>query len=114
MNKNFEHQLENPENWDYEHAETKEPVKSPRVVISVAFRRHDFETVSDYAEHLGKKTSEFIREAALDKATHRTSESLIHSLSSSGLLSSTPNLPTTRVKSFGQSFDHLIRTETYA
>jgi hypothetical protein len=98
MNKNFEHELENPESWDYEHVETIEPVKSPRVVVSVAFRRHDFETVSDYAEHLGKKTSEFIREAALDKATGRTSKTPIYTSGNKGSLWSISDLPSnTRV-----------------
>jgi len=73
MSKKNEHDLENQENWDYEHLETREPVKAPRVVVSVAFRRQDFEKVSEYAEHLGKKVSEFIREAALEKAVGRAS-----------------------------------------
>lgn len=98
MKKNFEHELENSEDWDYRQAEQREPVKSPRVVVSVAFRRSDFMTVSEYAERIGKKTSEFIREAALEKATGPISETLIHSFGNTGSLWSVSDLPSiTRV-----------------
>lgn len=70
--------------WDYEHAETREPVKSPRVVVSVAFRWDDFQRVAQYAERAGKKTSEFIREAAIDRATGRGTESVWQLTSSPG------------------------------
>ncbi|MDP2952738.1 MAG: hypothetical protein Q8O76_05435, partial [Chloroflexota bacterium] len=69
MNEKLERELENSQNWDYERPEVKEPVKLPRVVVSVAFRRDDFAQVSEYAERLGKKVSEFIREAAIEKVT---------------------------------------------
>lgn len=78
MEEQFERDLENPETWDFENPEVKEPTKAPRVVFSVAFRREDFITVSEYAERMGKKTSEFIREAALEKATGRSPQIWIH------------------------------------
>jgi len=98
MTDKFEHELENPENWDYQHLETREPVKSPRVVVSVAFRHDDFITVSKYAELVGKKTSEFIREAALENATGRTSKTTIYTFGNKGSLWSISDLPSnTRV-----------------
>ena len=63
-----ERDLENPEHWDYERGEKRPGVKGARAVVSVAFGREDFDRVVACAEHLGKKTSEFIREAAVDKA----------------------------------------------
>ena len=69
MSNKVDRELEKSDNWDYERPEVREPVKAPRVVVSVAFRRNDFKQVSEYAERKGKKISEFIREAALEKAT---------------------------------------------
>ncbi len=69
MSEEHERKLERTETWDFEQPEVKEPVRPSRVVVSVAFRREDFSQVSVYAERLGKRTSEFIREAAIEKAT---------------------------------------------
>jgi len=93
MNKKSEHDLENPESWDFDHLEVREPVKSPRVVVSVAFPRESYNTVSQYAELLGKKTSEFIREAALQKAKTRGLEMTVHDYGSTGSLWFEKNLP---------------------
>ena len=57
------------EDWDFEQAQKKPGVKSGRTVVSVAFRRDEFEKVSDAAEGDNMRTSEFIRKAALDLAT---------------------------------------------
>ncbi len=98
MEKKPENDLENPESWDYDNLQTKEPVKSPRVVVSVAFPREDFITVSQCAERLGKKTSEFIREAALEKAKNRGLEIMVYDFGSTGSLWFERNLPSsTRV-----------------
>ena len=40
-----------------------------RAIVSVAFPRADFNRVIEYAAHANKKTSEFIREAALQSIT---------------------------------------------
>jgi hypothetical protein len=86
MNDKLDGELESPENWDYENIQTKEPVKAPRVIVSVAFKRKDFTIVSEYAKHLGKKTSEFIRDTALDQANGRSSYTQINAFGSTGLL----------------------------
>lgn len=44
---------------------SREGVKSPRAVVSVAFAREDFELVARVARTSGMRTSEFIREASL-------------------------------------------------
>ena len=62
-----DHNLQNPNNWDFENAEKRPGVKKPRAVVSVAFSREDFERVAEHAEHLGMKISEFIRNAALEQ-----------------------------------------------
>jgi len=93
MEKKPEHDLENPESWDYDHLEIREPVKSPRVVVSVSFPHEGFMTVSQYAERLGKKTSEFIREVALEKAKTQDLEIMVCDFGSTGLLWFERNLP---------------------
>lgn len=65
--------LEEQEQWDFEKAERKPAVKAPRMVVSVSFSRPDFVRVTEHAEHIGMKTSEFIREAAL-KEVKRSAE----------------------------------------
>ncbi len=61
--------LESPEEWDYERAERISPQKKARAVVSVAFSREDLELIGDYAERLGQKTSAYIRQAAIEKAS---------------------------------------------
>jgi hypothetical protein len=68
MSKERRRELEKADTWDFERPEVREPVKASRVVVSVAFKRDDFTRVSEYAKHTGRRTSEFIREAAIDKA----------------------------------------------
>ena len=69
MSKRGDRELEAPGNWDYESAERRSPARPARVVVSVAFPRDDFEQVAKCAEIQGMRTSEFIRVAALDRAT---------------------------------------------
>lgn len=69
MKKKRDSELEKLENWDTDKIEVRQPKKPSRVVFSVAFSREDFELVSKYAEFCGMKTSKFISEAAIEKAT---------------------------------------------
>jgi len=61
-------ELQDPEAWDSERGETREPVKNPRAIVSVAFSTPEFREVTTYARRLGMRTSEFIRTAALERA----------------------------------------------
>ena len=61
--------LEKPDNWDFDNAVEHPPVRGRRAIVSVAFPRDDFQLVSGTAAQLGMKTSEFIRKAAIDKAS---------------------------------------------
>jgi len=61
--------LEKLENWDTDRVEVVQPQKPSRVVFSVAFQQNDFNLISKYAEFCGMKTSKFISEAAIEKAT---------------------------------------------
>ena len=63
--------LEKAESWDFEQPEVRQPVKASRVVVSVAFQHDDLDPVLECASRSGKKISEFIREAAMEKATGR-------------------------------------------
>lgn len=62
--------LEDPETWNLKKAQVHPSVKGARAVVSVAFPRPAFEQVSKAAEIVGMRLSEFIREAALEKASH--------------------------------------------
>ena len=74
MNIKDSKELENIDSWDIEKAEIHKPVKPSRVVASVSFSRDEFNRISKYAEGIEKKTSQFIREAAIAK-THPLEES---------------------------------------
>ena len=60
-------ELMRPENWE-EHGVVHEGQRLTSVVYSVRFGRDEIELVREAAAKLHKKTSEFIREAAVDRA----------------------------------------------
>ena len=93
MKNKSDHDLENPEGWDYDHLEVRGPVKSPRVVVSVSFPSEGFAAVSQYAERLGKKTSEFIREAALQNVKTPGLKIMVYDFGSTSPLWFDKNLP---------------------
>lgn len=68
MDKKEPRGLQHPETWDFDKAEKRPAVKTPRVVVSVAFSRVDFDLVAESAATMGMRTSEFIRHAALERA----------------------------------------------
>jgi hypothetical protein len=63
-----EDELRNPANWAMEDATLHPPVKSPRSVVSVSFGSDDLAIVANAAREAGMKTSEFIRNAAVEQA----------------------------------------------
>ena len=63
-----EEELMDPESWDDESLEVRQPAKKPRAVVSVAFPSADFELVSAKAREQGATVSGYIRKAALDQA----------------------------------------------
>ena len=98
--KEIDRELENSENWDYQRPAIKKTVKTSRVVVSVAFPHADFALVSTHAERLGEKTSEFIRKAAIEKATGQCGASIVHGSGGTGTLWYVEQMPTiTRVAS---------------
>lgn len=76
-------QLQDPANWEPEDGDgIRQPAKSARAIVSVAFSRDDFDDVVDYAATHGMKTSEFIRKATLAYAkAGRTTLGRMHSAS---------------------------------
>jgi hypothetical protein len=100
MSKEDERQLENAETWDFEQPTAREPVKSSRVVVSVAFPREDFVRVSTCAEQAGKKVSEFIREAAIERAAGQRESTLVHGSGSVGTTWWADRTPITRVVAY--------------
>ena len=88
-------ELERADTWDYEQAEMKQPVKNLRAVVSVPFSRDDFARVSAHAQRVGKRTSQFIREAALEKVTGTEEPTVAYIVDSTGILWAPGQLPTT-------------------
>jgi hypothetical protein len=103
MNTEEDRKLEQAETWDFEQPVAHAPVKASRVVVSVAFRREDFDQVSAYAEQAGKKVSEFIREAAIEKAIGQRTSTLAHGSGSVGTTWWADRTPVTRVVAYGLS-----------
>ena len=68
-NVNEDSELEDPQNWDWDNATKGRPTRTARAIVSVGFPGVDFDRVSLAAEHDGKKTSQFIREAAVERAS---------------------------------------------
>ncbi len=69
--------LEDPQSWDLDNPVKAEPVKNRRTVVSVSLPSNIYQVVSAAAEQAGLSTSQFIREAALAKASPAYAESVI-------------------------------------
>lgn len=63
-----EEELMDPESWDDDAPEVRQPVKKPRAVVSVAFPAADFELVAAKARENGATVSGYIRQAAVAQA----------------------------------------------
>lgn len=62
-------ELENEDMWDLDAVETQKPVAPGRAVVSVSLPRADFDAIADAARDEGVSISEFMRSAALARAT---------------------------------------------
>ena len=65
------------ENWDLEKPIKAGPVKNRRTVVSVSFPSKDFRVVAAAAGDAGLTTSQFIREAAIAKASPVYAEAVV-------------------------------------
>ena len=81
MDKTEDSEIEKLDNWDVDKADVKLPVKPSRVVVSVSFQRDDFELVSKHAALLGIKTSQFIRDAVIERTLKQSSPVLFSTCS---------------------------------
>ena len=61
--------VEDSQNWDLENPVKAGPVKNRRTVVSVSFPSSALQVVAAAADEAGLSTSQFIREAALAKAS---------------------------------------------
>jgi hypothetical protein len=75
--------LEASDSWNLEMGQRRPPAQAARAIVSVAFSREAFERVAESAERAGRKVSEFIREAALEKATQTRDEAVLTSATGS-------------------------------
>ena len=64
-------QLEHEDEWDFESAERIRVPKGNRAIVSVGFKTPDFTLVAEAARKRDQPISQFIREAALDRARER-------------------------------------------
>ena len=77
MNKENLSNLENPEVWDLEAKSKVKASTGQRVVVSVAFPGVEFDKVAEAADRFGMKTSQFIRTAAIEKASEEPKVSVL-------------------------------------
>lgn len=68
-------QLEDPDQWDWEHVERVMPSKKTGAVVAVRFSQEEFAEVDAGAKRLGEKLTQFIREAALRRARSKRKQS---------------------------------------
>ena len=69
-----------------------QPSASDRAIVSVAFPRADFNRVTQHAVQANKKTSEFIREAALN-ATASNTAGVVFSIATGSAATTISNCP---------------------
>lgn len=75
------------EQWDFDRAEKRPPVKGARSIVSVAFPQRDLQAVCEAAERADLKVSAFIRAAAV-----RAARTEPHIYSVSGTLGVVPRI----------------------
>lgn len=92
--------LEDSRNWDLDNPTKSRPVKNRRTVVSVSFPSRDFQVVAAAAEEVGITTSQFIREAAIAKASPGYAEAVV------SWAGGTPQL----LRSDGSSYSTLVQT----
>ena len=68
---------EDSQDWDLDHPVKSEPVKNRRTVVSVSFPNKSFQIVAAAAGEAGLSTSQFIREAAIAKASPAYAEVVV-------------------------------------
>ena len=85
--------LESTDAWALEDATPGRRTRPARAIVSVAFKREDFDLVSESAERAGMRTSEFIRTAALAKADPSVDPLMNVSTGTSGILLARAELP---------------------
>ena len=71
MSKRDTRLLEETTTWDADRAERHPPARRRRAVVSVPFEPAAFERIAACAERDGKRLTDFVREAALEKAALR-------------------------------------------
>ena len=65
-------ELQHPDEWEWDDPQqVVVPPEHRRTVVSVSLRRDQSEIIAEAAERAGEKVSEFIRNAALERAKHR-------------------------------------------
>src|SRR2546430_1702203 len=66
--------LQDEDEWDFEAAETQQAPRNRRAIVSVGFRPDDFALVAAAARSKDQPVSQFIREAAVNRARRQPIE----------------------------------------
>ena len=112
MKNNNDAELEKLETWDTSQVEVGQPKKPSRVVFSVAFSRDDFNLISKYADFCGMKTSKFINEAAIEKASGQGELLFRGGSQGASWIISGDKIGTTTIAS-GSHADHIITSKSH-
>jgi hypothetical protein len=67
-------QLQDEDEWDFETAERQRAPRGRRTIVSVGFKPAEFSVVAAAAEQHDRPLSQFIREAAIERARERDTE----------------------------------------
>ena len=109
--------LEDARSWDLDNPERSGPVKNRRTVVSVSLPSDVFQVVAAAAQESGLSTSQFIREAAVARASPAHVEADLSWAGSSGsVVSYVSSRPTTGAKTADLPLKQFIaeNAEVYA
>ena len=110
-------ELDDARNWDLDNPERSGPVRNRRTVVSVSLPSDVFQVVAAAAQEAGLSTSQFLREAAVAKASPAYVEADLSWAGSSGsVVSYFSPRPTTGAKTADGPLKRFIaeNAEVYA
>ena len=101
--------LEDARSWDLDNPERSGPVKNRRTVVSVSLPSDVFQVVAAAAQEAGLSTSQFLREAAVARASPAYVEADLSWAGSSGsVVSYLSQRPTTGARTADEALKRFI------
>ena len=117
MTEREETDIEDARNWDLDNPERSGPVRNRRTVVSVSLPSDVFQVVAAAAREAGLSTSQYLREAAVAKASPSRGEADLWWAGSSGsVVSYLSQRPTTGARTADEPLKRFIaeNAEVYA